>query len=284
MYLGQVNIREQQYLSQIYEIQSEIEKNNPLSGQLLSGQSEAFEGSQENNFNSFLSNLTNGFSSGMEGIGEGFDSFMENFTSGLNSVANGIGDGFNSFTDAVSGGLKAVSTAVSNAKNWFVSQKLGATNINEDGGKDNSNCGFAALEMIRRLRGGKGDAITANRDIENDRRASGITMDESKGALPEELARGAQSLGMNAKATVGTLNNAADAIEQGKNVILAVDPSKYKSGLVSSGHAVVLLGIDPASGTATIADPAEKDGPITVSLADLGVAMDAMGNRMVEVG
>ena len=288
--------RELQYLSQIFGIQSELdnagvkgnsppaEENNPVSDQSLSGQSEAFEGSSEGGFSSFLNNLTNSFGSAMEGIGNGFNSALNGISDGAQSLTNTVGNGFNSFTEAVGGGLKAVGTAINNAKNWFVSQLSGATNVNEDGGKYNSNCGFVCLEMIRRLRGGEGNAMTANGDIENDRRVSGVVMDESKGALPEELAMGAQNLGMNAKATVGTLKSAADAIGQDKNIILAVDPSKYKAGLSPSGHAVVLLSVDPSSGTATIADPAEQNGPITVSLKDLGAAMDAAGNRMVEIG
>ncbi len=266
--------RELNYLSRISQIQGQledagvkgnspqIENYNSVSNQSLSGQSEAYGSSSSNGFDSVLN-----------GIGDGFKSFTDT-----------LSNGFNSFTDAVGNGFKAVGTAFNNAKNWFVSQLPGATNVNEDSGKNNSNCGFAALEMIRRLRGGQGDAMTANTDIENDRRASGITMDESKGALPEELAKGAQNLGMNAKATVGSINDAASVLGQGKNIILAVDPSKYKSGLSPSGHAVVLLAVDPAKGTAILGDPAEQNGPIEVSLKDLGVAMDAMGNRIVEIG
>ena len=259
--------REWKSLSQIYDIKGKLEDAGVRNG------------SPQIENNNFVSGQSLG----------GFESFLQGVGNNFNSALSSIGNKFNSFTDAVGNSLKAVGVAATNAKNWFVSQIPGPTNVNEDGGKNNGNCWAAALETVYRLRGGKdkdtktpdGNAQTANSDIERWRQNIGL-MNEGKGATPEQIAKAAKRGGMNAKSTTGSLSDAASGTKEGKYYILAVDPSKYKSGLKPSGHAVVLLGIDPTSGTATIADPAEQN-PTQVKIADLQKAMDTMGNKMVKI-
>ena len=286
-YLEQVYLdRELQYLSRISNLQGQLEEM---------GINDFSQNSQNNlpNYGNNGQSLAGSFNNGMANsnsvssdFGNGFQSFLGGIGNGFNSLTEGISNGFNSFKEAVGGGLQAIGTALSDAKNWFVSQLPGATNINENSGKNNGNCWAACLEMVWRLSGGAdkntktfdGDASTANNDIESRWRSAIGAMDESKGATPEEIAKAAQKNGMKASVSVGTLDSA-----QAGKTILAVDPSKYKDGLAPSGHAVVFLGIDQASGMALIADPAEQNGPIKVSVSALQNAMDAMGNRMVQI-
>src|SRR3989338_6253643 len=209
--------RESNYLSRIYEIQGELERATKSSSNNNSGE---------------LSGANSSFGDFFNAAENGFKSFFDNVSNGFSSLTEGIGNG-----------LKSLGEAAGKAVNWFVSQVPGFSNMNEDGGFNNSNCGFACLEMIYRKNGKDGNAMSADSDIEQIRADAGIT-DENEGALPEDLARAARKRGLDAQSMNGNLDDAINQLNGGKDVILAVDPAKYKPGYQNGGHAVVLESVD----------------------------------------
>jgi len=204
---------------------------------------------------------------------------------GLNSMKDFFGNAANTVGNAVKDGLSGFGNMLGKASEWFVSQIRGASNPNEDGGKNNGNCTFASDVMLARYFGVMGGgAGKADSQIERMRGLSGASMDESEGATLSTAAKGLQKLGLNANVGESNISGLMNGLSQGKKYMLAVNPEKYEEflgkDLTTSSHAVVLMGI--RNGMALLFDPGSNK-PITVSVGALQNAMGDMGNEVMEV-
>ncbi|MBI1857654.1 MAG: C39 family peptidase [Candidatus Melainabacteria bacterium] len=163
----------------------------------------------------------------------------------------------------------------------FVSQKpSSSTNTNEDSGSDNANCGPTTLLMIARMFGKEGGGATeADDQIEQMRGLMGATSDEGSDTNVDQLAEGAQKMGLDAEVDQGGVEEIEEALNQGKKVIVNVNPKEY--GGEDVAHFAVVTSID--GDTVTLFDPLEQK-PITINKSELQSAMSEQENYMVKIG
>ena len=197
------------------------------------------------------------------------DSFINRF------IIAPIRDGFNRF-------IETGKDLVKKFKDWFVSQRRSWSNPNEDV-PNNGNCGFTSLAMVYKMFGGKCDPKNMNGFIENLRTLCKASPNEYTGSTMDQLARGANKLGLNATSTTKSIDQMAKGLDNGKKYILAIDPGKLYPNLGPGSHAIVCFGIDRAKGVALIADPGDTKGPREVPLSALKNAMSKFGNAVTEI-
>ena len=106
------------------------------------------------------------------------------------------------------------------------------------------------------------------------------------GMSSEQIAAVLTHEGVPATATTGDYQTLVDALQNGRDVILSVDANQIWHNAPAGtpeGHAVVLTGIDPATGTAYLDDPGTPDGRMeAVPLTELMDAWHNDGYQMVE--
>jgi hypothetical protein len=126
--------------------------------------------------------------------------------------------------------------------------------------------------------------------------ATGSVADSGPGELgygmtAPQMAEMLDRLGVPAMATTGTYGDLVQALENGRDVILSIDAnliwhndpeSQMEGENKTESHAVVLTGIDPATGMAYLNDPGTPDGRMeAVPLNELMAAWQNGGNAMV---
>ena len=250
-------------------IQDSLVLNTPESNSLLNDNSRGFD------FNSFIQ--------GAEG---NFNSFIDNVSSGFKSFTNFAGDAIQSAGNAIGGFVQTAGKMLTKVADWFVSQIPGSTNTKEDSGPSNGNCLMAVSVMLGRMFGKlQGGADLADQQIEDMRKMSGVTMDESEGTTLDQAAKGLSSLGLNAEKREGvTLEDLKEGLARGEKFAIAVNPEGYDQDIgkdyVDGGHAVLLTEIN--GDTATLWDPGQQR-PITISVASLMQSMSDFNNGVVAV-
>lgn len=80
------------------------------------------------------------------------------------------------------------------------------------------------------------------------------------------------------------LNDLQQGIQKGIAIIVSVRTGELPYWEEDVPHAVVVVGIDTATGVVYVNDPAFERAPIAVLMGDFMLAWDALGNRCVMIG
>lgn len=156
--------------------------------------------------------------------------------------------------DLVAGVEKFGGRQLDTSDRTMVSQFKGEANINEDAAS-NRNCGRAALLSTARALGLGGDASTANADLEKIGTVMGQNGgNEHQGTQLNEFVAGARNLGMNAKLGRGSIEQVKQQLQNGNQVVVATDPSKYSGFTKKGGHLTRVSGYNAERDTFTLHD------------------------------
>ena len=132
-------------------------------------------------------------------------------------------------------------------------------------------------KMFHKVGGGPKDAY---KEISLMRELMGVTPSHYGGVLYNAFLDGAKSLGLEAEHKTGTSEDIIKALNEGKKVIVGVDPSKY-SPSPKGGHAVAISSYH--DGKFEVYNPAYPQ-PMLLGAKEVDLAMSALGNNMVIIG
>ncbi len=163
----------------------------------------------------------------------------------------------------------------------FVSQSPSASNTSDETVQLNGDCAAASLLMIARMfdKVGGGPEDVYN-ELSFMRELMGASPSHYFGVSTNEMVDGAKALGLEAEGKTGNSQDIIKALQEGKKVIVSVNPAAY-SPSAKAGHAVVINGYK--DGKFEVYNPAFAK-PIFLTEQELDLAMSDFGNQMAVIG